>query len=75
MGAYWRDKRSEKRYRVARQRGSGGVMVWTAIFAGKSELVFIDGGVDSTTYIKVLNEHLLEWLDVIVPTGCCFSAI
>ena len=57
---YWHDKRTQELFKKQRQMRGGGVMVWAGIWAdGKTDIVFIDGNINSEKYIKVLEGNLL----------------
>lgn len=58
---YWHDLRKEKQFFSKRQSGGGSVMVWGGFgYGGKTELVFLEGRVDSEQYVDVLKNHLLR---------------
>ena len=61
---YWADTRLEKRYFSTRARGDAGLMVWATISVkGKSEIVFLDGNLNSQAYTNMLATHLLPFLE------------
>ncbi len=41
----------------------GGVMIWACYFYGKSDLVSIDGSIDSLRYCAVLGTTYLKYID------------
>ena len=57
---YWHDLRKEPQYFSKRAQGGGSVMVWAACAAnGKTNLVFINGKIDSKKYQDILQENLV----------------
>ena len=58
---YWHDLRKEKKYFSKRQMGGGSLMVWAAFGNnGKTDLVFLEGSIDSQVYVEMLDNHLLK---------------
>lgn len=62
--SYWRDLRKEPRYFSTRNFGGGSLMVWGAFCKhGVLPLAFPSTRINSQEYIRVLEEHLLPFLD------------
>ena len=52
---YWADSRKEPLYFRKRQEGGGSVMIWGAIgYYGRTNLVFLEGNINSEKYVQVL---------------------
>ena len=63
---YWHDLRTEPKYFSKRAFGGGSVMVWAAIaYNGRSRIVFLEGRQNSETYRRVLERHLMPFIDQI----------
>jgi transposase len=57
---YWHDIRQEKQYLSRRVQGGGSVMVWAAFgYKGVTDIVFIDGRMNSGKYQELLRLQLL----------------
>ena len=57
---YWHDLRKEQTVLSRRNFGGGNVMVWGAFGSkGKTNIAFVDSTLNSSDYIKVLQEYLL----------------
>lgn len=57
---YWHDLRKEPLWVSKRQYGGGSVMVWAAFgFNGFTDIIFVDGNLDSSKYQNLLGIHLL----------------
>jgi len=57
---YFHDLRKEELTSWKRQNGGGGLMVWGSFgWNNKSDLVFIDGKINSAGYTKMLDERFL----------------
>ncbi|KAI5148067.1 hypothetical protein ENBRE01_0081 [Enteropsectra breve] len=60
---YWHAVGSSSPVLAHRAFGGGSIMVWACFdFFGKSELAFLEGGIDGIKYQSVLNNHLLPFL-------------
>jgi len=60
MQYYWADLRKEPEIFSKNVHGGGSVMVWAAFsWNGTTDIVFIDGRLNSLGYRKVLEDHLL----------------
>ena len=58
---YWHDLRKEKLFSVRRNLGGGGIMISAAFGHNlKSDIVFINGRMDSKDYRKLLDDHLIN---------------
>ena len=56
---YWHDLRTEKKYLSKRKFGGGSLMIWAAFgFKGKSNLIIINGRLNSSGYCQLLNDYL-----------------
>lgn len=74
LSAHWQDTRRPGAWRVNRRNNGGGVMVWGAFSAaGKSELVFIKGNIDSSRYCATLSTTLLPFIEMKHPRGARFQ--
>ena len=74
LSAHWQDQRRNAGWRVHRRNNGGSVMVWAAFSrAGKSELVFIDGTMDSSKYCATLSTTLLPFIEQHHPRGARFQ--
>lgn len=57
---YWADLRKEKDIFSKNAHGGGSVMIWAGFgWNGTTDIVFIDGRLNSQGYRKVLEDHLL----------------
>lgn len=57
---YWHDLRKEKKYLSKRRFGGGSVMVWAGFgINGTTDIVFLDGNVNSYKYCDVIGDNLL----------------
>lgn len=62
-GYYWHALGDSTPTLLSRTFGGGSVMVWACFdHFGQSEIVFIDGSIDSARYQDALSEHLLPFL-------------
>jgi transposase len=58
---YWHDLRGEEQYLSKRKFGGGSLMVWAAFGSGgKSELIVINGRINSADYCQLLKNNLLN---------------
>lgn len=56
--------------RKKRQMKGGGVMVWGAITAdGHYKLIRVRGKVKGVDYLKMINEEVVPWMNVVFPNG------
>ena len=61
--SYWRDLRKEPRIFSQRGFGGGSLMTWAAISSfDRLALVFIEGRMNSNTYLEMLESHLIPFL-------------
>lgn len=57
---YWHDLRNDKKTLSRRRFGGGSVMVWAGFsYHGTTDIVFIEGNMNTSKYCDVLAEHLL----------------
>nr|CAD2203391.1 unnamed protein product [Meloidogyne enterolobii] len=64
LSSYWHDLRKEPRFFSKRNFGGGSVMIWGSFSAfGKSSIAFIGTRLDSIGYQKVLQEHLIPFMN------------
>lgn len=71
---YWHDLRKDKKIFSKRTHGGGSVMVWAAFGSkGKSNIVFINGRMNSENYTTLLKRHLLSIVDKIGREKCKFQ--
>ena len=58
---YFHDLRKEERYLSRRQMGGGGIMVWAGIgYWRKTDLIFIQGRLNSNGYVDLLKDQLAK---------------
>jgi transposase len=64
MRYQWVDTRKPEPTNMRRHSGGGSVMVWGAFCGGKrSELKFLEGSQDASSYVGTLQSHLLPFFD------------
>lgn len=62
LASYWHNLRREEKLFSTRYRGGASLMLWGAIsFYVKSQLLRVEGNMDSTLYCRVLEEDLLPF--------------
>ncbi|KAF0703156.1 hypothetical protein AaE_015517 [Aphanomyces astaci] len=60
---YWHDLRKEQEIYTKRVSGGGSVMIWAGMSAfGRTELAFLEGKQNSTSYCRTLDMYLLPFL-------------
>ena len=68
LSAYWSDSCRPGRWHSTRRNLGGGVMVWGCFsFYGLSQLVFIEGNIDSPRYCTVLEDAFLLFIKLKHP--------
>lgn len=71
---YWHDLRKEKEVRMSRNFGGGSVMIWMGFsYKGTTPLCFITSRMNSTTYIELLEDALIEYGDEIAGPDWIFQ--
>ena len=64
MRRRWVDTRQPKHFSIRRHSGGGSVMIWAGFCgAKKTELKFLEGGINSAAYISTLATHLQPVID------------
>ena len=74
LSAHWHDTRRPWRWHHNRQNQGGSVMIWTCFSAhDKSELVFINGNMDSSLNCATLGTTVLPFIEQKHPRGAIFQ--
>lgn len=71
---YWHGLGANSPLLSQRTFGGGSLMAWAGFnFSGKTEIVFIDGSINSSKYQSVLGRYLLPFMDSQMHRDCIFQ--